>query len=195
MASKTRTMSRFRRFTALAEKAAQREHVAVRLRSGAVQGALSVTAAVIAYIPPSALGLREGFWASITALSVTQAELTATHSTARDQFIGGAIGGIVGASIAHWFGHGLVSYAFAVFFALVLAWLTNVPSAARLAGITVTIIMLVPHQTSDTIMLASRMGEVTFGILAALIVATPFSLLRKRLEERQVDGNAEVDLT
>lgn len=181
--------SRLRRLTALAEQAASREHILERLKSGSMHALLSVTAAVVAYIPPSSLGLQEGFWAAITALAVTQAELSATHSTARDQFLGAAIGGAVGAAFAYMLGHSLPVFALAAFIALVLAWLTNAPSAARLAGITVTIIMLVPHKTSDLTMLASRFGEVTWGIVAALIVATPVSMLRAHLEARHREAS------
>src|SRR4051812_23851535 len=64
-----------------------------RLTGGLLQGGLSAIAAVMAWIPTQALGLREGFWAAITAVAVAQTELNAAKSTARDQFAGAAIGG------------------------------------------------------------------------------------------------------
>lgn len=184
--------SRLRRFTALAERAAQRERLLDRLRSGSLHAGISVAAAIVAYLPPSYLNLPEAFWASITALSVAQSELSAVHSTARDQFIGAAIGGVVGVIVATLLGHGLLAYAVAVTVALILAWLTNAATAARLAGITATIILLVPHQTTDTEMFLTRLGEVGWGITAALVVATPVSYLRRRLEAQKLaetDGN------
>lgn len=182
--------SRLRRFTALAERAARRERLLARLRSGGLHAGISVTAAIIAYLPPSYLNLPEAFWASITALAVAQSELSAVHSTARDQFIGAAIGGVVGVIVATLLGHGLLAYAIAVAIALLLAWLTNAATAARLAGITATIILLVPHQSSDTEMMLTRLGEVGWGITAALLVATPVSYFRRRLEAQKY---AELD--
>lgn len=183
--------TRLRRFTALAERAASRERLLDRLRSGTLHAALGVTAAVVAYLPPSYLNLPEAFWASITALAVAQSELSAVHSTARDQFIGAAIGGLVGVMVAMLLGHGLFAYAVAVTIALMLAWLTNAASAARLAGITATIIILVPHSSTDTEMMLTRLGEVGWGITAALLVATPVSYLRRRLEAQKL-AKAEV---
>jgi uncharacterized membrane protein YgaE (UPF0421/DUF939 family) len=183
IAEKTpRRPSRLRRFTALAEHAADRERLLDRLRSGSLHAAIGVAAAIIAYLPPSYLGVPEAFWASITALAVAQSELSAVRSTARDQFVGAAIGGVVGVAVATLLGHGLLAYAIAVTIALLLAWLTNAATAARLAGITATIILLVPHQTSDTEMMLTRLGEVGWGITAALLVATPVSYLRRHLE-------------
>jgi uncharacterized membrane protein YccC len=70
-----------------------------RLTGGTVQGLMSAAAAIIAYLPTRPLGLREGFWASITAIAVVQAELSATQTSARDQFTGAAIGGLISALI------------------------------------------------------------------------------------------------
>ena len=69
-----------------------------RFSGGLAHGVMSAVAAITAYLPTQVLGLREGFWAAITAVAVAQTEFGATRSTARDQFTGAAIGGLIGLS-------------------------------------------------------------------------------------------------
>jgi hypothetical protein len=65
-------------------------------------------------------------------------------------------------------GPGIASYMAAVLLSILACWLVNVASAARLAGITATIILLVPHLGTPQQMLASRVFEVGWGICAAI---------------------------
>src|ERR1700712_4505255 len=66
-----------------------------RLGGGVEQGCLSALAAIIAYVPAQALGMKEGFWGAITAIAVLQSEFKATRTTSLDQLTGAAIGGAV----------------------------------------------------------------------------------------------------
>jgi uncharacterized membrane protein YccC len=141
-----------------------------RLTSGLAHGALSAIAALIAYLPTRALGLQEGFWAAITAIAVMQNELDKTRTTARDQFAGAAVGGVIGVVIVTLTGQTLASYALAVVLSMTACALLNVASAARLSGITATIILLVPHQGTVQAMMASRVVEVGWGVLVAIVV-------------------------
>ena len=52
-----------------------------------------------------------------------------------------------------------------------VGWLVNVASAARLATITATIILLVLHQGTAEHLVVSRMSEVAGGVLVAIAVA------------------------
>jgi hypothetical protein len=47
-------------------------------------------------------------------------------------------------------------------------WLFNVGSAARLAGVTATIILLVPHPSSVAGMMMSRIAEVGWGVTVGI---------------------------
>jgi uncharacterized membrane protein YgaE (UPF0421/DUF939 family) len=117
-----------------------------RLTGGLAQGLMSTAAALIAYLPTKPLGLQEGFWGSITAIAVVQAELAATQTSARDQFAGALIGGLISALILSIAGHqSLWAYALGVTLSMLVCWLLNRSSAARLSGSTATIILLVPH--------------------------------------------------
>jgi uncharacterized membrane protein YgaE (UPF0421/DUF939 family) len=154
-----------------------------RLTNGLEQGCLSAVAAVLAWLPPQMLGLREGFWAAVTAVAVAQTQLNAAASTARDQFAGAAIGGIVAAIVSLAAGPGLIGFVISLVIAIIGCWLCNVASAARLAGITAVIIFLVPHQGSAVRMTLSRVGEVGWGIFVAILLVRTAAGLRDRLEQ------------
>ena len=127
-----------------------------RLAGGISQGLTSASAALLAYLPARALGLQEGFWGAITAIAVVQTEFGASQSSGRDQFAGAAVGGLIGAGVVSWTGQSLAGYALAVIVSMATCWLLNISTAARLAGITSTIIALVPHHGSIERMMLGR---------------------------------------
>ncbi|USI71796.1 FUSC family protein [Sphingomonas morindae] len=175
--------ARSRRLARLSATAAKRMPTIDRLADGLVHAGLAVTAALLAYLPTRAIGLREGFWAAITALVVAQTDLAAVRSTARDQALGAALGGLVGLAFAQWPLPLVPRYAGAVAIAVLAAWSANIASAARLSGVTATIILLVPHQNSAGQMMVARITEVCWGIASAFAVAAPAGWLRARLSE------------
>jgi uncharacterized membrane protein YgaE (UPF0421/DUF939 family) len=140
-----------------------------RMAGGAHHGMISACAALIAYLPTRTFGLKEGFWSAITAIAVVQTEFRATQTTARDQFIGAAIGGITASCAFLAFGPHLLVYAAAVVVAMLTCWTLNVASASRLAGTTATIILLVPHVGSPWSMFGSRVAEVGWGVSVAVV--------------------------
>ncbi|HTC51484.1 MAG TPA: FUSC family protein [Steroidobacteraceae bacterium] len=140
-----------------------------RMAGGMHHGLISACAAVIAYLPTQPLGLKEGYWSAMTAIAVVQTEFRATETTARDQFIGAAIGGITALCAYLAFGPHLVVYAAAVVVAMLTCWALNVASASRLAGTTATIILLVPHTGSPAGMFGSRLAEVAWGVSVAVV--------------------------
>ncbi len=140
-----------------------------RMAGGLHHGLVSACAAVIAYLPTRPLGLKEGFWSAMTAIAVVQTEFRATETTARDQFIGAAIGGITGLCAYLALGTHLLVYAAAVVVAMLICWAFNVASASRLAGTTATIILLVPHTGSPAGMFGSRLAEVAWGVSVAVL--------------------------
>ncbi len=131
---------------------------------------MSAAAAIVAYLPTLGLGLHEGFWSAITAVAVVQSDFGATRSSARDQFAGAAIGGLVSVIAVTAAGQQLPAYAAAVVLSMLICWLFDVASAARLAGSTATILMLVPHRGSVEWMLLSRLGEVGWGVAVGIAV-------------------------
>jgi hypothetical protein len=144
--------------------------VVQRMLGGCQHGVISAIAALLAYLPAQPLGLKEGFWASITAISVAQTEFNAARTTARDQAIGALVGGLVGVCASMLAGQGLGVYAASIAISMAICWALNVASASRLAGSTLTIVVLVPHQGSVQQMFASRLAEVGWGICVAVTV-------------------------
>jgi len=141
-----------------------------RLVSGAQHGIISAAAGIIAYVPTRALGLNEGFWSAITAIGVVQAEFHATQTTARDQLLGAAIGGLAALATLIVFGQHLAVYAAAVLVTMMMCWALNMATASPLAGVTATIIFLVPHSGSAGAMFFSRVTEVGWGVLVVSVV-------------------------
>lgn len=142
-----------------------------RILAGIQHGTMSAGAAMLAYLPAQALGLKESFWGAITAIAVVQNEYAATRSTARDQFTGAAIGGVIGVAAVLVTGQHLVGYAAAVVISILTCWLVDVASAAGLSGITGTIIMLVPHGGSVERIMIARVSEVGWGVFVAILIA------------------------
>lgn len=139
-----------------------------RLIDGAAHGVMSAAAALLAYLPTQALNQREGFWAAITTIAVLQTDFRATRKVGRDQLLGAATGGVIGLGIWLGLGQHLAAYAIAVALSLTACWALNVASAARLAGITATIILLVPHESTAQRIFGSRVIEVGWGVVVAI---------------------------
>jgi len=142
-----------------------------RLIVGMVQAVRVALAASLGYFAARALGMDQGFWAVITAISVTQNSFSEVKTSSRDQFLGAVFGGVLGLAAAA-FGHGhFVAYVLAVMLGTLLCWLANLGAAGRVTGVTTTIIMLVPHTGAAFWQVAVlRLGEVMLGAVAALLV-------------------------
>jgi uncharacterized membrane protein YccC len=150
-----------------------------RLGAGIRQALMTAAAAWISYASSSLIGLREGFWAAISAIVVMQADLGSTESSARDRFIGTAIGGLIGWACAlYWHGH-LWIYALAVGLTIFGCWLAEVSTAGRLAAVTVTVIVLIPQSETIWRIALFRSLEVSWGIAVAIAIAWTGSKLRR----------------
>jgi len=150
-----------------------------RVTGGLAQGLMSTAAALLAYLPTKPLGLQEGFWGAITAIAVVQAQVSATQTSARDQFTGAAIGGVISAVVVSLAGSSLPAYAAALTASMLVCWLLNVASAARLSGSTATIIVLVPHHGAVATMVLSRIAEVGWGVAVGIAVVWAVSRIEK----------------
>jgi len=172
-------------WTARLQRLSSRLPTRAKIVGGAAQGLMSATAAILAYLPTKPLGLQEGFWGSITAIAVVQSELSATTTSARDQFVGAAIGGMVSSALVTWGGQSVAVYALAVVVSMTVCWMFNVSSAARLSGSTATIVALVPHHGTVEWMMLSRIAEVGWGIAVGVSVVW----LVNRIEKLVGSGN------
>ncbi|OOG40313.1 FUSC family protein [Rhodanobacter sp. C05] len=152
-----------------------------RLIVGLVHALRAVLAASISYFIALELGLGQGFWAAITAISVSQSSYAEVRNSSRDQFVGAMIGGLIGLGAAM-LGHDhYLAYVLAVIAGMLLCSVFNLGAAGRISGTTTTIIMLVPHTGAFWQFALFRLGEVTLGAAAALLVTLAFDMLERRL--------------
>jgi uncharacterized membrane protein YccC len=133
-------------------------------------------------------GLHDGYWGAISAIIVLQSNFGATITASRDRVLGTFIGALFGFSFSL-FGVLPWNYILAVLSAIVLCGLLELRSSSRLAGVTITIVMLVQKTGSHWTVALDRVGEVFLGIVIALAVSTLVFPDRARLRLR--DGLAQ----
>ncbi|HEX7912097.1 MAG TPA: FUSC family protein [Paraburkholderia sp.] len=151
-----------------------------RLMEGAFMAVQAVAGASLAFAIAHALHTEEAFWAAITAIAVSQHSYIDTRKLSRDQFIGAMVGGVcgfVGATLGSGY---FAAYAATVAVAIVICWMVNVGSAARLGGITATIMLLAPGVGPVWDKALLRLAEVTIGTVCALLVAGVMSWIERR---------------
>jgi uncharacterized membrane protein YccC len=113
-------------------------------------------------------GMHDGYWGSISAIIVLQTNVGATLRASRDRILGTIIGAVLGFTFTL-FGELPWNYVFAVFLAVVVCGLLGFRNSSRLAGVTVTIVMLVQSGSRKAIAL-DRVVQVLLGILVAVVV-------------------------
>ena len=114
------------------------------------------------------LGLHDGYWGAISAIIVIQSNVGATIKASRDRILGTIIGAAFGFSFSL-IGQIPWNYIAAVFLAVMVCGLIGFRNSSRLAGVTVTIVMLVQSSSPKTVAL-DRVIQVVLGIVVALAV-------------------------
>lgn len=153
-----------------------------RLAQGLWLALLALVAASAAYGLGLLLHTQQAFWAALTAIAVTQQNYLDTRTQSRDQIIGAMVGGVAGFVATMTWGEQYAAYAATIVTSITACWLLGVGSAARLSGVTATIVMLVPHTGQFWIVALTRVGEVALGIGCALVVVA----FAERLQARWV---------
>jgi uncharacterized membrane protein YccC len=135
---------------------------------------LTAVATCVSYWIALALGLKTGYWAAITCIVVTQSEVGATLVASRDRLIGTAIGALAGwGAVLIWHEH-LPVFGLAVGITILVCNALNLKSAGRLAGVTVTIVVLLHQAGPAWQTAASRFMEVSLGVIVALVTSVLF---------------------
>jgi len=153
-----------------------------------IHAAKTALAAALCWWLALHLGLHDGYWGSISAIIVLQSNFGSTITASRDRILGTLIGSLFGFSfsligVLPW------NYIGAVLAAVIVCGLLGLRSSSRLAGVTITIVMLVQSTGSHWIVALHRVGEVLLGIVVALAVSTFVFPDRARLRLR--DGLAQ----
>ncbi len=133
-------------------------------------------------------GLHDGYWGSISAIIVLQSNVGSTVTASRERVLGTLIGALLGFGFST-FGSLPWNYILAVLAAIIICGLLGLRNSARLAGVTITIIMLVHKEGSLWGLALDRVIEVVLGIVVALAVTTLVFPDRARLRLR--DGLAQ----
>jgi uncharacterized membrane protein YccC len=133
-------------------------------------------------------GLHDGYWGAISAIIVLQSNVGSTVTASRDRLLGTLIGALLGFSFSL-FGALPWNYILAVMAAVVVCGLLGLRSSSRLAGVTITIVMLVQQTGSRRGLALDRVTEVVLGIVVALAVTT--MVLPDRARLRLQDGLAQ----
>jgi uncharacterized membrane protein YccC len=153
-----------------------------------IHAAKTALAATLCWALARLFHLHDGYWGSISAIIVLQSNVGSTVNASRDRIFGTIIGAIFGFSFSL-FGVLPWNYILAVFAAVVICGLLGLRSSSRLAGVTITIIMLIQSSGPRWSLAFDRVLEVIFGIVVALAVTTLVLPDRARLHLR--DGLAQ----
>jgi uncharacterized membrane protein YccC len=129
-------------------------------------------------------GLHDGYWGSISAIIVLQSNVGSTVTASRDRILGTLIGAALGFSFSL-FGTLPWNYILAVAAAVVFCGLLRLRNSSRLAGVTITIVMLVEKTGPRWSLARDRVSEVVLGIVVALAVTTLVFPDRARLRLRE----------
>jgi uncharacterized membrane protein YccC len=153
-----------------------------------IHAAKTALAATLCWWLALRFGLHDGYWGAISAIIVLQSNFGATITASRDRILGTLIGALFGFSFSlfWWLPW---NYVLAVLAAMIVCGLLGLRSSSRLAGVTITIVMLVQNTGSHWTVALDRVGEVFLGIVLALAVSTLVFPDRARLRLR--DGLAQ----
>jgi uncharacterized membrane protein YccC len=153
-----------------------------------IHAAKTALAATLCWWLALHFGLHDGYWGSISAIIVMQSNFGSTVNASRDRLLGTLIGALFGFSFSL-FGVLPWNYILAVLVAIVVCGLLGLRSSSRLAGVTITIVMLVQSAGPRWSLALDRVSEVVLGIVVALAVTTLVFPDRARLRLR--DGLAQ----
>ena len=153
-----------------------------------IHAAKTALAAALCWWLALRFGLHDGYWGAISAIIVLQSNVGATVTASRDRLLGTLIGALLGFAFSL-FGALPWNFILAVLLAVIVCGLLGLRNSSRLAGVTITIIMLVPRAGPRWGLALDRVGEVLLGIVVALAVTTLVFPDRARLWLR--DGLAQ----
>jgi len=103
------------------------------------------------------MGLQDGYWGAISAIIVLQSNFGATISASRERILGTIIGTALGFAFSL-FGALPWNYVLALLSAIILCGLLGLRNSSRLAGVTISIIMLVQKGGSHWVLALHRVG-------------------------------------
>ena len=143
-----------------------------------LDSARTAFAAVLAMLLARLLKMPEYYWAPISTIVIIQSTIHPL-TLGWQRFVGTALGAVLGAALATYFHPTAVVYGVGIVLCGVLAFLLRVGGAYRFAGITLSIILLIPRGRDPWIVGWHRFLEVSLGIAVALVVTMLWPLAKK----------------
>jgi len=145
----------------------------------------SALAAVTSYAIARLFRLPEAYWASMSALIVTQLTLRAAFPIAVQYVVGTAIGAAVGGVTDIYFHTSVWALGAAIVLVGLLCVALRIErSAFRYANITLVIVMLVPRSASGGLVAFRRFFEVSIGIGVGLVLFAVWQKIDLRFRDK-----------
>jgi uncharacterized membrane protein YccC len=149
-----------------------------------VHSARTGVATLASFLVARLFRLPEAYWAPITTIVITQSSWGAAWDVSWQRFVGTLVGALLGGFVASYFAPSALVFGICVFvLGLLCAALHTDRSAYRFGGVTLAIVVLIPHVRSPWIAAFHRSAEVSIGIAVALI----FSVVWPEQEELPVE--------
>lgn len=131
-------------------------------------------ATVVSLLLARLLKLQEFYWAPISTIVILLSTIDPL-ALAWQRFAGTALGAVAAAAIAtyarqHWTASNWGIYGAGIFLCGILSSVLRLGPAYRFAAITLTIVLLVPHNNPPWTVAMHRFIEVSLGIAVALLV-------------------------
>ncbi len=127
-------------------------------------------ASVVSMLVARGLKLPEFYWAPISTIVILLSTIDPL-TLSWQRFVGTAIGAAAGAAIASLPEHNWLIYGLGIFLCGILSSALRVTTAYRFAAITLSIVLLIAHNSPPWIVAVHRFIEVSLGIAVALLVA------------------------
>jgi exosortase len=138
-------------------------------RDSALDAVRTTLAAVVALLLARLLKLPESYWAPISTIVIIQSTIP-PRTLGWQRFVGTALGAVLGAALATFFSPSAWVYASGLILCGLFAGLLRIGGAYRFAGITLSIVLLIPHTSAPWIVGWHRFLQVSLGIAVALVV-------------------------
>jgi uncharacterized membrane protein YccC len=130
-----------------------------------------LAACVLAYGTAKLIGLREEYWALVTAVVVTQPGLLETLSASRDRVLGTLIGAVVGLAVIAAGQRGASTLSLFWVAMVPLSILAAIKPSLRMGCVTLIIVALVPATGNPFARPFERIIEILVGVLASIVVS------------------------
>lgn len=132
--------------------------------------ARTAIAAVASFLIARLFHMPEAYWAPILTLVIMQSTLKASLQTSGERFVGTILGAVAGGVMGMIFAESWWAFGSGVFVLGIVCALLQLQNSYRFAGITLAIVILVPHTRAPWDVALHRSAEVSVGIVVGLVI-------------------------